>query len=68
MCACAIIHEYSPQPQATEKCSPSREFSVLQPGDEAMRDSFYELPKDFQRKSLKGLGMGAGGSTENTLF
>ena len=39
-------------------CASPREFSVLQPGDEAAQDSFYELPSGFQRKSLKGIGMG----------
>ena len=54
--------------QDTEVCASCRDFSVLQPGDEATRDSFYELPMDFKRKSLKGLGMGAGGSADSTLF
>ena len=35
-----------------------REFRLLKPDDEAMQDSFYELPKDFKLKSIKGTGFG----------
>ena len=32
-----------------------REFKFIQPGDEAAKDSFYELPSDFTLSKLKGV-------------